>query len=147
MPDATTASWNYVSNLRLMLFEFLNNQPVAVYDFIVGIAVDIVGAEHQNDQPGFEAFQLAILHPPQHALGGIAANAEIGGFQRRKSLVPHGFAGARPQIRDGVADEQQVDLIAMSTHGHRYLSDLLHGATADRVRHLVKIPVLLLRAQ
>ena len=45
------------------------------------------------------------------------------------------------------ADEQQVDLIAMSTHGHRFLSDVIHGATADRVRHLVKIPVLLLRAQ
>jgi nucleotide-binding universal stress UspA family protein len=44
-------------------------------------------------------------------------------------------------------EKQDVDLIAMSTHGHRYLSDLLHGATADRVRHLVKIPVLLLRAQ
>jgi nucleotide-binding universal stress UspA family protein len=45
------------------------------------------------------------------------------------------------------AEEQQVDLIAMSTHGHRFFSDLLHGATADRVRHLVKVPVLLLRAQ
>ena len=40
-----------------------------------------------------------------------------------------------------------VDLIAMSTHGHRFLSDLIHGATADRVRHLVKVPVLLLKAQ
>ena len=46
-----------------------------------------------------------------------------------------------------VADEQKVDLIAMSTHGHRFLSDVIHGATADRVRHLVKVPVLLLRAQ
>jgi len=46
-----------------------------------------------------------------------------------------------------VAAEQQVDLIAMSTHGHRYFSDLIHGTTADRVRHLVKVPVLLLRAQ
>ncbi len=46
-----------------------------------------------------------------------------------------------------VASEQHVDLIAMSTHGHRYFSDLIHGTTADRVRHLVKIPVLLLRAQ
>lgn len=46
-----------------------------------------------------------------------------------------------------VAEEQQVDLIAMSTHGHRFISDLLHGTTADRVRHLVKVPVLLLRAQ
>jgi nucleotide-binding universal stress UspA family protein len=45
------------------------------------------------------------------------------------------------------AEGQQVDLLAMSTHGHRFLSDLLHGATADRVRHLVKVPVLLLRAQ
>ena len=46
-----------------------------------------------------------------------------------------------------VAADQHVDLIAMSTHGHRFLADMLHGATADRVRHLVKVPVLLLRAQ
>jgi universal stress protein A len=46
-----------------------------------------------------------------------------------------------------VAEQQQVDLIAMSTHGHRFIADLLHGTTADRVRHLVKVPVLLLRAQ
>ena len=39
-----------------------------------------------------------------------------------------------------------ADLIAMSTHGHKGLSDVIHGATADRVRHEVKIPVLLLRA-
>jgi len=45
------------------------------------------------------------------------------------------------------AEAQAVDLIAMSTHGHRFLADVLHGATADRVRHLVTVPVLLLRAQ
>jgi nucleotide-binding universal stress UspA family protein len=45
------------------------------------------------------------------------------------------------------AEEQHVDLIAMSTHGHRFLSDIVLGATADKVRHLVKVPVLLLRAQ
>jgi nucleotide-binding universal stress UspA family protein len=44
-------------------------------------------------------------------------------------------------------EEQHVDLIAMSTHGHRFLADLIHGTTADRVRHLVKVPVLLLRAR
>ena len=46
-----------------------------------------------------------------------------------------------------VAEHQRVDLIAMSTHGHRFLQDVLHGTTADRVRHMVKVPVLLLRAQ
>jgi nucleotide-binding universal stress UspA family protein len=46
-----------------------------------------------------------------------------------------------------VAAEQDIDLIAMSTHGHRFIEDLLRGTTVDRVRHLVKVPVLLLRAQ
>jgi nucleotide-binding universal stress UspA family protein len=43
------------------------------------------------------------------------------------------------------AGAENVDLIAMATHGHRFLSDLVHGTTADRVRHLVKMPVLLVR--
>jgi nucleotide-binding universal stress UspA family protein len=43
--------------------------------------------------------------------------------------------------------ERKVDLIAMSTHGHRFLQDLLRGTTVDKVRHMVRIPVLLLRAQ
>ncbi len=46
-----------------------------------------------------------------------------------------------------VAAEEQVDLIAMSTHGHRFLQDLLRGSTADRVRHHVSIPVLMVRAK
>ena len=45
-----------------------------------------------------------------------------------------------------LAEERGVDLIAMSTHGHRFLNDLLRGTTVNKVRHLVKIPVLLLRA-
>ncbi len=45
-----------------------------------------------------------------------------------------------------VAVEESVDLIAMSTHGHRFLNDLLRGSTADRVRHNVRIPVLMVRA-
>jgi universal stress protein A len=46
-----------------------------------------------------------------------------------------------------IANSGNVDLLAMSTHGHRYLSDLVHGTTVDRVRHLVNIPVLLLKVQ
>jgi len=46
-----------------------------------------------------------------------------------------------------LAEERKVDLIAMSTHGHRFLNDLLRGTTVSKVRHIVKVPVLLLRAQ
>jgi nucleotide-binding universal stress UspA family protein len=46
-----------------------------------------------------------------------------------------------------VAAAREVDLIAMSTHGHRFISDLLYGSTADKVRHLVEVPVLLLKVK
>ena len=45
-----------------------------------------------------------------------------------------------------LAEERHADLLAMSTHGHRFLNDLVRGTTVSKVRHLVKIPVLLLRA-
>ena len=50
---------------------------------------------------------------------------------------------------DGIvrlARESGADLIAMSTHGHRFLGDLIYGSTARRVRHTVQVPVLLVRA-
>jgi nucleotide-binding universal stress UspA family protein len=46
-----------------------------------------------------------------------------------------------------LARERNVDLIAMTTHGHRFISDILYGATADKVRHAVDVPVLLVRAK
>ncbi len=44
-----------------------------------------------------------------------------------------------------VAEEEAVDLIAMATHGHRGVSDIIHGQTVDAVRHAARMPVLLLR--
>jgi len=39
------------------------------------------------------------------------------------------------------------DLVAMSTHGHRFLADVFLGTTASRVQHQISVPVLLLRAK
>jgi nucleotide-binding universal stress UspA family protein len=39
------------------------------------------------------------------------------------------------------------DLVAMSTHGHRFISDMLYGSPAESVRHRVDVPVLLLKAR
>ena len=43
--------------------------------------------------------------------------------------------------------QKGCDLVAMSTHGHRFLADLFLGTTASRVQHQVSVPVLLLRAK
>jgi nucleotide-binding universal stress UspA family protein len=44
-----------------------------------------------------------------------------------------------------IAAREGCDLIAMSTHGHRFISDLLYGSVANEVRHRSSIPVLLVR--
>ncbi len=43
--------------------------------------------------------------------------------------------------------QKGCDLVAMSTHGHRFLADLFLGTTATRVQHSIRVPVLLLRAK
>jgi nucleotide-binding universal stress UspA family protein len=43
--------------------------------------------------------------------------------------------------------QKGCDLVAMSTHGHRFLADIFLGTTASRVQHSIRVPVLLLRAK
>ncbi len=43
--------------------------------------------------------------------------------------------------------EKGCDLVAMSTHGHRFIADIFLGTTATRVQHSISVPVLLLRAK
>ena len=46
-----------------------------------------------------------------------------------------------------VAEAEQCDLIAMSTHGHRLVKDVILGSVASEVRHRTYLPVLLVRAR
>ena len=43
--------------------------------------------------------------------------------------------------------QKGCDLVAMSTHGHRFLADIFLGNTASQVQHSISVPVLLLRAK
>jgi universal stress protein A len=74
--------------------------------------------------------------------------------KRREDLVAEGFSctavlalGEPSDEIIKLARENHVDLIAMTTHGHRLISDIVYGATADKVRHAVDVPVLLLKVK
>jgi len=43
------------------------------------------------------------------------------------------------------AEREGCDLIAMATHGHRLLGDVVKGSTATALRHATKIPILMVR--
>jgi nucleotide-binding universal stress UspA family protein len=44
-------------------------------------------------------------------------------------------------------ERKGCDLVAMSTHGHKFVADLVLGTTAFEVQHGLSVPVLLLRAK
>jgi nucleotide-binding universal stress UspA family protein len=76
-------------------------------------------------------------------LEALATRLTAAGFQTRAKLA---LGDPATELIKASRDEH-VDLIAMSTHGHKFLNDLLRGTTADKVRHEVDVPVLLLRAK
>lgn len=43
------------------------------------------------------------------------------------------------------AAREDCDLIAMATHGHGFLNDVVRGSVANQVRHKTLVPVLLVR--
>ena len=74
--------------------------------------------------------------------------------KRTRELTAEGFSCAAVLALGEPSDEiiklareKNVDLIAMTTHGHRLISDILYGATVDKVRHAVDVPVLLLKVK
>ena len=59
-----------------------------------------------------------------------------------ESVLAGGDAGK--EIAEAAAREN-CDLIAMSTHGHKFVKDVLYGSVANDVRHMTRVPVLLVR--
>jgi manganese transport protein len=62
-----------------------------------------------------------------------------------KTKIELGYGNRANEISKIIADNQ-IDVLVMGAHGHAGLSDLVFGSTVDAVRHLVKIPVLVVKA-
>jgi len=74
--------------------------------------------------------------------------------QVREELASKGFTVEARLAKGDPAEEiiraartDGIDLVAMATHGHRFVKDLLLGATVDKVRHELAVPVLLVKAR
>jgi nucleotide-binding universal stress UspA family protein len=65
---------------------------------------------------------------------GISTEAELAYGEPAKEIIKW-------------VEQKGCDLVAMSTHGHRFLADMFLGTTANKVQHSISIPVLLLRAK
>ncbi|HEX2723727.1 MAG TPA: universal stress protein [Gemmatimonadaceae bacterium] len=63
---------------------------------------------------------------------GIDADAVLASGDPAKEI-------ALAALREG------CDLIAMATHGHKFIGDMIHGSVSHAVRHASTVPVLLVR--
>jgi nucleotide-binding universal stress UspA family protein len=71
----------------------------------------------------------------------LADALEKDGYQAEAIL-----AGGEPAKEIAAcAEREKCDLIAMATHGHRGLSDVIHGSVASELRHISMLPVLMIR--
>ena len=87
---------------------------------------DAVSPEVTDDKAYLEVVRAEFL------AAGVDADAELAYGDPAEEIIRW-------------VEEKGCDLVAMSTHGHRFLADLFLGTTVHRVRHTVEVPVLLLR--
>lgn len=66
------------------------------------------------------------------AAAGLACDAVLAGGDPAEEIL-------------AAAEREGCDLIAMATHGHGFLADVVRGSVANQVRHRCAIPVLLVR--
>jgi len=57
-----------------------------------------------------------------------------------------GFGGAARSIAK-IVNGEDIDFIVMGSHGHKAFKDLIFGTTVNSVRHMVNVPVLVVKAQ
>jgi len=89
---------------------------------------DAVSVEITRDKEYLEKIHQELLSM------GIETDAELAYGEPADEIVKY-------------VENNGCDLIAMSTHGHRFFADLFLGTTVTRVRHRVHVPVLLLKAK
>jgi nucleotide-binding universal stress UspA family protein len=106
---------------------------VVLLHVVTGVSAQYHGAnaggeEVEEDQAYLDRIRL------EFESAGIPARADLAFGDPVREIVKR-------------ADRKLCDLVAMSTHGHKGVADLVLGSTANRVRHEVSVPVLLLRGR
>lgn len=142
-------------------------QDASMYDKILvtldGTPTDRAIIEHIKELAKLAHSRLVLLHVADgwaaRTYGSDAVSREIAEDTAYLSKVREEFQQAGIPADAELAygepateivkwvEQKGCDLVAMSTHGHRFLGDMFFGSTASRVQHSISAPVLLLRAK
>ena len=129
--DATATDRAIIDHVKA-LASIMHSRVVLLH-----VATGAAAQFHGEDAAGEE------IHDSRAYLERVKAEFEAAGIPAAAELS---YGDPVTQIVAWVKDKG-CDLVAMGTHGHKFLADLLLGATASRVQHNITVPVLLLKAQ
>ncbi len=104
---------------------------------LLHVASGVPAKYHRTDAAGKEVEESKVFlgrARDEFTAAGIPAEAQLAYGEPVKEIV-------------NWVQQNGCDLVAMSTHGHQLIADLVLGTTAIRVQHSLSVPVLLLRAK
>ena len=130
--NLTGDDWNVLDHVRRLALHFESE--------VVLLHVADGWAARNFDQ--LKLAESEEMKQDREALERIACHLRASGLTITVLLA----RGSPPEQILKTVGQSECDLIAMTTHGHRFLGDLIHGSTIAEVRHRTSVPVLLLRA-
>jgi manganese transport protein len=127
-----------------------------------GTATDRAIIEHIKRLAPLMDSRVALLHVADgwaaRMFGSDAVSAEVAEdtayLEKVRSEFQSAGIAATVELAFGEPGDQIIkrvegkgcDLIAMTSHGHKLIGDILRGSTIDKVRHETKVPLLVVRA-
>jgi manganese transport protein len=106
--------------------------------YILIHVVETAGARYYGDQAMDHETQSDVDNLDQY----VTALKKLG----YKAEAQIGYGTAASAIAKVVINEK-IDFMVMGSHGHKAFKDLIFGTTVNKVRHLVNIPVLVVKPQ
>ncbi len=104
---------------------------------LLHVATGVAATYHRSDAVGKE------IDESKAYLGDVRSEMTAAGVSAEAELA---YGDPAAEIIKWVK-QKGCDLVAMSTHGHKFVADLVLGTTAVKVQHGISVPVLLLRAK
>ena len=129
--DATPTDRAIIEHIKVLAG--LMHSRVVLLHVADGWAAKAYGADAVSPELKEDTAYLEKIRA-EFASAGVPVTAELAYGEPAKEIIAW-------------VEKNGCDLVAMSTHGHRFVGDVIFGTTARHVRHAISVPLLLLRAK
>ncbi len=108
-----------------------NSAHLVLMHVVEGVGGQLFGMDAMDDEARDDKEHLEN-HAKQLRVAGLEVKAVLGYGRIPKEIIR-------------IANEEKIDLLVMGAHGHRGIKDFIFGTSISKVRHELKIPVLVVQ--